>query len=130
MAEWAAAKLGLSGAAIEEEDDSYVVRERPATIVYRYRAQKAPVVEAEKQCFLRHFVDRKWNMPFANVSIPIDGAESNVTVPEAYYEAFVDEVAKPDYATACRILVEAAARDTTPDADADVGDADVPQPRQ
>lgn len=119
------AVLLLSEASIEEEDESYVVRQRPASVVYKYRATVAPVVAEEKECFLKHFVDRVWNAEFVSVAIPIDGVESNVTVPVDYYDAFVAEVGKPDYATSCRILVEAAARDTTPAAD--IGDPEASQ---
>jgi hypothetical protein len=100
----------LSAAAIGEEDSSYVVRApKPATASYQYVAPAAPQAVEEQQCFLQHFVDRKWNTEYVWVQIPEIG---NVTVPSDFSEAFVAEVNKPDFASACNILVQAAAKDT------------------
>jgi hypothetical protein len=68
-------------------------------------------MEARQACSFQPFVERKWNREFVWVEIPQTG---NVTVPEDYYDRFSGKMgtAPPDYAEACKVLVEAAAADS------------------
>jgi len=102
----------LSYAVIEEEDEVRRVRyQMPSTATYRYRATVEPTMEARQACSFQPFVERKWNREFVWVDIPQTG---NVTVPEDYYDRFSGKMgtAPPDYAEACKVLVEAAAADS------------------
>jgi len=82
----------------------------PGDAEYRYEANSAPTQEC-KSCTLQPFVERKWNREYVWVQIPQTG---NVTVPEDYYERFYGYASAepPNYAAACKVLVEAAAVDT------------------
>jgi predicted RNA-binding Zn ribbon-like protein len=82
----------------------------PGDAEYRYEADSTPTQEC-KSCTLQPFVERKWNREFVWVQIPQTG---NVTVPEDYYERFYGYASAepPNYAAACKVLVEAAAADT------------------
>jgi hypothetical protein len=100
----------LSAAALEE--DNAIARVRypmPPDAAYRYSAKIAP--KPESACSFDPFVERKWNHAFVWVQIPGVG---NVTVPEDYYDRFYANVAQepPNYASACKLLVEALAADT------------------
>ena len=99
----------LSYAAIEEEDR--VRYPMPASATYRYTAKVQPTREARQTCSFEPFVERKWNREFVWVQIPETGS---VTVPEDVYDAFTGKVdgEPPDYVSACKVLVEAAAADT------------------
>jgi hypothetical protein len=100
----------LSAAAIEEENESARVHyAMPSDAVYRYSASPAP--KQKTSCSFQPFVERKWNHAFVWVQMPSVG---NVTVPEDYYDRFYAYVAQdpPDYASACKLLVEAVAADT------------------
>ena len=100
----------LSAAALEEEDEATRVHyPMPSDAVYRYSASAAP--KQKTTCSFQPFVERKWNHAFVWVQLPSVG---NVTVPEDYYDRFYAYVAQepPDYASACKLLVEAAAADT------------------
>ena len=103
----------LSYAALEEEDERIgrVRAPMPSTAAYRYQAKVAPTPEARQTCSFEPFVERQWNNTFVWVQIPQAG---NVTVPEDYYDRFYGNVGNepPDYAAACKVLVEAAAADT------------------
>jgi hypothetical protein len=101
----------LSTAALEEEQEATRVRyPMPSGAEYRYSAMVAPKSGGDA-CSLAPFVERKWNRPFVWVLIPEVG---NLTVPEDYYDRFVEHAGQetPDYAAACRVLVEAVAADT------------------
>jgi hypothetical protein len=82
----------------------------PGDAEYRFEANSAPTQEC-KSCTLQPFVERKWNREFVWVQIPQTG---NVTVPEDYYDRFYGYASAepPNYAAACKVLVEAAAADT------------------
>jgi hypothetical protein len=100
----------LSAAALEEENESARVHtSMPADAVYRYSASPGP--KQKTSCSFQPFVERQWNHAFVWVQIPSVG---NVTVPEDYYDRFYAYVAHepPDYASACKLLVEAVAADT------------------
>jgi pentapeptide MXKDX repeat protein len=102
----------LSQAAIEEEQEVRRVHyPMPRGAVYRYAVKSAPPKEVTETCSFQPFVERKWNREFVWVEIPQTG---NVTVPEDYYDQFHGKVGAepPDYAAACKLLVEAAAADT------------------
>jgi len=103
----------LSYAALEEEDERIgrVRTPMPSTAAYRYQAKVAPTPEARQTCSFEPFVERQWNNTFVWVEIPQAG---NVTVPEDYYDRFYGKLGNepPDYAAACKVLVEAAAADT------------------
>ena len=102
----------LSQAAIEEEQEVRRVHyPMPRGAVYRYAVKNAPPKEVTDTCSFQPFVERKWNREFVWVEIPQTG---NVTVPEDYYDQFHGKVGAepPDYAAACKLLVEAAAADT------------------
>jgi hypothetical protein len=101
----------LSAAALEEEQATtrahYPI---PAGTTYRYSAKVAPN-RSPGSCSFEPFVERQWNRSFVWVQIPEVG---NVTVPEEYYDRFIDYAGKepPNYPAACKVLVEAAAADT------------------
>lgn len=102
----------LSYAAIEEEEEIYRVRKpMPASASYRHIAKVAPTSAAQETCSLAPFVERQWNRSFVWVQVPETG---NVTVPEDYYDRFYGQLGDepPNYAAACKVLVEAAAADT------------------
>ena len=103
----------LSYAALEEEDEAIgrVRTPMPSTAAYRYTAKVEPSPEARQTCSLEPFVERQWNSTFVWVQIPQTG---NVTVPEDYYDRFYGKLGDepPNYAAACKVLVEAAAADT------------------
>jgi hypothetical protein len=97
--------------AAEAKDEREPVRvAMPGDAQYRYQADVAPAQDC-KSCTLEPFVERKWNREFVWVQIPQTG---NVTVPEDYYDRFYGYASAepPNYAAACRVLVEAAAADT------------------
>ncbi len=101
----------LSAAALDEEQEATRVHyPMPSGAEYRYSAKLAPK-PAGDACSLLPFVERKWNRPFVWVLIPEVG---NVTVPEDYYDRFLEHAGQetPDYPAACRVLVEAVAADT------------------
>ncbi len=101
----------LSAAALEEEQATARVHHpMPAGAAYRYAAKVAPDRGAGS-CSFAPFVERQWNRSFVWVQIPEAG---NITVPEDYYDRFIDHAGKesPDYPAACKVLVEAAAADT------------------
>ena len=97
-----------AAAAGEEREVARVTM--PGDAEYRYEANSAPTQEC-KSCTLQPFVERKWNREYVWVQIPQTG---NVTVPEDYYERFYGYASAepPNYAAACKVLVEAAAADT------------------
>jgi hypothetical protein len=97
-----------AAAAGEEREPARVTM--PGDAEYRYEANSAPTQEC-KSCTLQPFVERKWNREYVWVQIPQTG---NVTVPEDYYERFYGYASAepPNYAAACKVLVEAAAVDT------------------
>jgi hypothetical protein len=102
----------LSYAAVEEEDEVYRVRRpMPVSATYRHIAKVAPTTQAVESCSLTPFVERQWNRSFVWVQIPETG---NVTVPEDFYDRFYGQLGDepPNYAAACKVLVEAAAADT------------------
>ena len=117
----------LSTAALEEENESARVHyPMPSDAVYRYSANPAP--KQKTSCSFQPFVERKWNHAFVWIQMPSVG---NVTVPEDYYDRFYAYVAQdpPDYASACKLLVEAVAADTVAASSAPL-DADLgSQPR-
>jgi hypothetical protein len=101
----------LSAAALQEEHEATRVRyPMPSGAQYRYSANVAPK-PGRGSCSFEPFLERKWNRSFVWVQIPEVG---NVTVPEDYYDRFLEYAGKetPDYPAACRVLVEAAAADT------------------
>ncbi len=101
----------LSAAALEEEQEATRVHyPMPSGAEYRYSAKLAPK-SADDNCSWGPFVERKWSRPFVWVQIPEVG---NVTVPEDYYDRFLEHAGQeaPDYPAACRVLVEAVAADT------------------
>src|SRR5262249_27358390 len=100
--------LEEAAAAGEERESARVTM--PGDTEYRYEANSAPTQEC-KSCTLQPFVERKWNREYVWVQIPQTG---NVTVPEDYYERFYGYASAepPNYAAACKVLVEAAAADT------------------
>jgi hypothetical protein len=100
----------LEEAAEAREDRQPVRVAMPGDAQYRYEADVAPTQEC-KSCTLEPFVERKWNREFVWVQIPQTG---NVTVPEDYYDRFYGYASAepPNYAAACKVLVEAAAADT------------------
>lgn len=101
----------LSYAAVEEDSVGRVRYAMPSSATYRYTAKAQPTREARQACSFDPFVERKWNREFVWVQIPETG---NVTVPEDIYDQFQGKVdgEPPDYAAACKVLVEAAAADT------------------
>jgi hypothetical protein len=110
----------LSSAALNEEQETARARyAMPSNATYRYSADVAPKPEAGS-CNFDPFVERKWNHAFVWVKIPEIG---NVTVPEDYYDRFYNYVVAepPNYAAACRVLVEALAADTVAPSSTDVG---------
>ena len=80
----------------------------PSTAAYRYTAKVEPTQEVKQTCSFEPFVERQWNQSYVWVQIPQTG---NVTVPEDYYDRFYGKVGgePPNYADACKVLVEAAA---------------------
>jgi len=100
----------LEDAAEAKEEREPVRVAMPGDAQYRYEANSAPTQEC-KSCTLQPFVERKWNREYVWVQIPQTG---NVTVPEDYYERFYGYASAepPNYAAACKVLVEAAAADT------------------
>jgi len=100
--------LEEAAAAGEEREIARVTM--PGDAEYRFEANSAPTQEC-KSCTLQPFVERKWNREFVWVQIPQTG---NVTVPEDYYDRFYGYASAepPNYAAACKVLVEAAAADT------------------
>ncbi len=103
----------LSYAALEEEEQvvGRVRAPMPSTAAYRYTAKVEPTQEVKQTCSFEPFVERQWNQSYVWVQIPQTG---NVTVPEDYYDRFYGKVGgePPNYAAACKVLVEAAAADT------------------
>jgi len=100
----------LEDAAATKEESELARGPMPGDAQYRYEAVSAPTQQC-KSCTLEPFVERKWNREFVWVQIPQTG---NVTVPEDYYDRFYGYASAepPNYAAACKVLVEAAAADT------------------
>jgi hypothetical protein len=100
----------LQEAASAKEESEIERVSMPAGTDYRFEAGTTPTSSC-KTCTMEPFVERKWNREFVWVQIPETG---NVTVPEDYYDRFYSYASAepPDYAKACKVLVEAAAADT------------------
>jgi len=100
----------LEDAGATKEESAFERVTMPGDAQYRYEAVSAPTQEC-KSCTLEPFVERKWNHEYVWVQIPQAG---NVTVPEDYYDRFYGYASAepPNYAAACKVLVEAAAADT------------------
>jgi hypothetical protein len=109
----------LEEAAAAKEESEVTRVTMPGDAVYRYEAAAAPSQECTS-CSLQPFVERKWNREYVWVQIPQTG---NVTVPEDSYDRFYGYASAepPNYAAACKVLVDAAASDTVMTTGLDTG---------